>query len=170
MRTLLLLAWVTVGALALMGCGAAATATPVPKTPPAGAPAATTAAPAPAAPTAAPTPSTAPVAAPKLTPAPPNPPPATWTEIARWSGQSIKNTETFQVASKEWRISWDTQPGEHGPGIFQIYIYKADGTLDGVAANVIGANKDATVIRGAGQYYLSFNTSQPYTVTVEVKP
>ncbi len=93
----------------------------------------------------------------------------TWKEVARWEGQAIKNTETFSISSREWRISWDTKPGEYGDMNFQIYIYKADGNLVSVAANVIGANKDSSIMRGAGDYYLSINTAQPYTIIVEEK-
>jgi hypothetical protein len=104
------------------------------------------------------------------TPTPANTPSATWNQIAQWSGRSIKDTETFQISSGEWRISWDTQPGEYGPMNFQIYVYKADGTLHSVAANVIGADKNWSIIRGAGPYYLSINSGQPYTVSVEARP
>lgn len=86
--------------------------------------------------------------------------------LATWTGSAIKNTETFHVDEKEWAIEWDTQPGQYGDMNFQIYVYSADGTLKGVAANVIGANKDHTIMRGAGDYYLMINTAQPYTVNV----
>jgi hypothetical protein len=42
-----------------------------------------------------------------------------------------------------------------------------DGSLKGVAANVIGANSDNSIMRGSGDYYLTINTAQPYTITVE---
>ena len=89
--------------------------------------------------------------------------------LARWEGQATKDTETFHVSTEEWRISWDTQPGQYGSMNFQIYVYKADGTPHGtfVAANVIGADQDSTIMRGSGAYYLTINMGQPYTVTVE---
>jgi hypothetical protein len=89
------------------------------------------------------------------------------TVIASWTGSATKTTETFHVSSNQWRLSWDTKPGQAGAMNFQIYIYNSDGTLKSVAANVIGANADNTVIHGAGDYYLMINTAQPYTVTVE---
>ncbi len=89
------------------------------------------------------------------------------TVIANWTGSATKTTETFHVPSNEWRLSWDTKPGRSGAMNFQIYIYNSDGTLKSVAANVIGANSDNTVIHGAGDYYLMINTAQPYTITVE---
>lgn len=89
------------------------------------------------------------------------------TVVASWTGSATKTTETFHVSSNQWRLSWDTKLGQAGAMNFQIYIYNSDGTLKSVAANVIGANADNTVIHGAGDYYLMINTAQPYTVTVE---
>ncbi|MDA0988128.1 MAG: hypothetical protein O2783_03120 [Chloroflexi bacterium] len=94
-------------------------------------------------------------------------PSKTWHQVARWQGKATKNTETFQVTSNEWRISWTTEPGDFGALNFQIYVYLADGTLAGIAANVIGTDSDASVMRGAGQYYLTINTGQPYGITVD---
>jgi hypothetical protein len=52
---------------------------------------------------------------------------------------------------------------------FQIYIYYANGSLKNVAANIIGKGSDVSYVRGAGDYYLTINTGQPYTVIVEQK-
>lgn len=87
--------------------------------------------------------------------------------IASWEGESTKNTETFHVPSKEWKISWDTTSGKYGDMNFQIYVYDSNGRPRGVAANVVGANNDSTIMRGEGDYYLMVNTAQPYKITVE---
>jgi len=87
--------------------------------------------------------------------------------IASWTGESTKNTETFTVPSDEWKITWDTKAGEYGDMNFQIYVYDANGVMKGVAANVIGANTESTIMRGAGDYYLMINTAQPYQITIE---
>lgn len=128
-------------------------------------------------PTSTPLPEPAATSKPTATPAPPTvtpiPPIATlapiWREVVRWEGKSIKNTETFHIPANEWRISWDTKPGEYGDMNFQIFIYTASGDLKGVAANVIGADKDSTIMRGAGDYYLTINTAQPYVIVIEAK-
>ena len=122
-----------------------------------------TPAPTPASPTNTPLPPTA-----TPIPIPPTPAP-TWHEIARWEGKSIKNTETFHIPSNEWRISWDTKPGEYGAMNFQIYVYTAAGSLTDVAANVIGQDMDSTIMRGTGDYYLTINTAQPYVILVEAR-
>ncbi|KPU44289.1 hypothetical protein OXPF_24570 [Oxobacter pfennigii] len=92
-----------------------------------------------------------------------------WTEVTRFEGNSIKDTGTFEITSSEWRISWDTKPGDYGAMNFQIYIYKPDKSLVDVAANVIGESKDSSVQRGSGEYYLTINSAQPYTVIIEEK-
>ncbi len=94
--------------------------------------------------------------------------------IARWEGQASKNTQTFHITTEEWSISWDTKPGALGQTNFRIDVYKVYGVQSerhGVAANVIGADRDSTVVRGSGDYYLIINKlGQPYTVTVEALP
>jgi hypothetical protein len=90
-----------------------------------------------------------------------------WRAVRSFTGSSIKNTESFTISGDEWRISWVTRPGEYGEMNFQIYVYNADGSLKDIAANVIGAGEDSTVIRGSGTYYLQFNSGQPYSVVVE---
>jgi hypothetical protein len=92
-----------------------------------------------------------------------------WYEIARWQGKSIKNTETFHIPTNEWRISWKTEPGEYGDMNFQIYVYDTANNFPQVAANVIGYDMDSSIMRGAGDYYLTINSAQPYIIIVEAK-
>jgi hypothetical protein len=87
--------------------------------------------------------------------------------VAEWSGSGIKNTETFHITSDTWYVGWATKPGQYGNMNFQICIYNADGSLKGIAANVIGASNDQTVMRGSGDYYLEINSGQPYDVVVQ---
>ncbi len=94
---------------------------------------------------------------------------AQWVETIRFEGESIKDTETFNISSNEWRIAWSTKPSDLGEMNFQIYVYKADGSLESVAANVIGEANDTSYVRGSGDYYLTINTAQPYTIIIEEK-
>lgn len=89
--------------------------------------------------------------------------------IASWEGSTKKNTETFHVPSKEWKISWDTKPGEYGDMNFIVNLYDADGNYVDLVANCIGANVANTTMRGAGDYYLDINTAQPYKIYVETQ-
>jgi hypothetical protein len=92
-----------------------------------------------------------------------------WRLVKRFSGRATKDTETFQITADEWRIDWATRAGDF-EGNFVIHIYNSDGTEKGLAANVIGAGQDNTTIRGAGSYYLSIITSQPYAIEIRQAP
>lgn len=97
-------------------------------------------------------------------------PRATWRPVAQWEGSTEKMTETFHVEGPEWRISWDTRPGAYGDMNFVVEV-RRPGSIAPVAlaANAIGASRDSTVMRGAGDYYLAVHTSQPFVITVEEK-
>lgn len=91
----------------------------------------------------------------------PAPAAAQWVAVKEWSGSGIKNTETFEVRGREWRIQWSS------PDLFQIYLYREDGQLAGVAANAISGGKDTSYHRGSGRYYLMVNATGSWNVTVE---
>lgn len=86
--------------------------------------------------------------------------------IASWEGESTKDTETFHVSTDQFKISWDTKPGNF-EGNFIFTINNADGSFKAAGANVIGTNNESTIVRGAGDYYLSITATQPYKITVE---
>src|SRR5674476_222241 len=66
--------------------------------------------------------------------------------IDSWKGDYITNTTIFHVSSDEWKIKWITKPGGYGSVNFQIYVYKSDGSLKCVAANVIGKSSDYIIL------------------------
>ena len=102
-------------------------------------------------------------------PAPPAPIPRFWTRLAYWGGQSKQQTETFTISSREWRIGWSTSPEEREDMSFQVHVYREDGTLVGLAADITGKDTGSTLMQGQGDYYLVINSSQMYFVTVEVR-
>jgi hypothetical protein len=97
--------------------------------------------------------------------------PAEWYRVGEWSGKGPKNTETFHITSHERMIQWSTSPlkSMFSIGVFQIFVHKSDGTLVGIAANVTGKDNDQTIMRGAGDYYLSVNSTQAYGMGVLAK-
>lgn len=89
---------------------------------------------------------------------PPAPAAKTWTVVKAWTGEGIKDTESFTVGA-EWRIDWDFSPGQYG-GIIQVYVHDAaTKRLTGVAANTQKQGADTSFQRGAGTYYLSINSA-----------
>lgn len=95
------------------------------------------------------------------------PPSVTPCVVASWTGNSIKNTETFHISSNEWKIKWMTKPGKYGAMNFFIIVHNADGSMKELVANVIGASEDSIIEKGSGDYYLNINTEQPYSVEVD---
>jgi len=94
--------------------------------------------------------------------------PKTWQPIKTWTGSGIKQTETFYVASSEWRISWQTSNIRYA-GILQIFVYDDKGNLVSLAANVMGESSDASYIHGGpGKYYLDINScNEDWKIVVE---
>jgi hypothetical protein len=95
---------------------------------------------------------------------------AAWATVVEWSGSGIKETETFQVASREWRIAWETRnEAFKGAGIFQIMVHDEAGKLVTLAANKQGVGKDVSYVRsGPGKHYLMINSGNvDWTVKVE---
>jgi hypothetical protein len=45
---------------------------------------------------------------------------ASWHTINTIKDNGTKRTETFSVRTDEWRVSWDTKPGQYGNMNFQI--------------------------------------------------
>jgi hypothetical protein len=90
-----------------------------------------------------------------------------WKEVAKWTGKGIKTTEIFHISSRSWRVIWVTKPTTwSGNSNFQIYVYSSDGNLHSVAANVIGEDKNSSVIHESGKFYLTINTDQSYVISV----
>jgi hypothetical protein len=105
----------------------------------------------------------APTAAPTTAPAPHT--------IAAFSGSGIKTTTVFTVPD-EWVINWTFDcsklPTGGQPLNFQIYEYRADGTLVTVLANVLSTGGPGTNNQhvDGGSRYLTINSECAWTVTV----
>jgi hypothetical protein len=104
------------------------------------------------------------------------PPPAAprqpqWSSVKQWQGSGGKETESFTVASQDWRIDYSTQPQKELGGEFQIYVYSADsGRVVALPVNVRGKGQATNYVRaGPGRFYLKMSTSTNWTVGVEDK-
>ena len=80
--------------------------------------------------------------------------------------ECIKDTETFHITGDEWK---DPGTPKDFEGNFVITVYKPPKSFVNIVANVIGANKDSSIMRGSGDYYLSINSPQKYTIVIEEK-
>ena len=82
------------------------------------------------------------------------------TLVQTFSGSGGKNTRPFSV-SDGWEIQWDARGG-----IFQLYLYRGDGEIEGVPANQQGAGKGASYQAKGGQYYLQVNAIGNWTIKI----
>ena len=84
-----------------------------------------------------------------------------WRVIDSWSGSGQLETQTFRVSSSEWRVDWEATPsGDYG-SVFQVYVYRGDGTLVTLAANVAnqGGTSVSYVHAPPGEFYLMMNAA-----------
>jgi len=90
-----------------------------------------------------------------------------WHKVTSFQGEGPKETPPFKIKGKEWKISWETRPvKENGEFIVILYDEK-NPEVSEVIANTTGEGKDLVYLEGKGTYYLSINTNQSYTITVE---
>jgi hypothetical protein len=83
----------------------------------------------------------------------------TWAVTKGWQGSGTRETETFTVTG-HWRVDWIFSPSSSAGGVFQVYIYSADGRqLLNLAANSQKGGSDTTFWAGPGTYFLKINSS-----------
>jgi hypothetical protein len=82
---------------------------------------------------------------------------ATWTPIGSWTGEGTKETETFMVTAREWRVTWTAK--KKNPTlpvrVFAIAVYNA--ANDTPVSSINPGDAEAageSYVRGAGRYYL----------------
>lgn len=82
------------------------------------------------------------------------------TVIETFSGSGGKNTRPFKVGPG-WEIQWDAS-GD----IFQLYLYTADGSLEGVPANQQGSGEGSSYQAKGGSYYLQVNAIGDWQIKI----
>jgi hypothetical protein len=123
------------------------------------------------------TPTAAQQAAPASTPVSQTPTPApapatkaapTWQAVKSWKGSGMKETESFDIANREWRINWKAS-NEQTAGILAIMVHDQNGGLVSMAANAQGEGSDTSYVRGKpGKYYLAITSANiDWEITVE---
>ncbi len=91
-------------------------------------------------------------------------PAATWHTVTTLSGQTQKNSPPFTIKGSQWRISWQ----ETGDGYFGATAESPDNSGSYCAiANLVGNGSDSTYCYDPGTYYVSVNTANSWTITVE---
>lgn len=88
---------------------------------------------------------------------------ATWHTVATFSGETQKNTSPFVIQGSQWRITWQ----DTGDGYFGATAQTTDGNNNCSIANLAGSGSDTTYCYSPGTYYISVNTSQAWSMTVQ---
>ena len=76
-------------------------------------------------------------------------------------GDGAKNTRPF-LTGGPWEVGWDAS-GD----LFQLFVYRADGSLAGVAANQTGSGPGSSLQPEAGEFYLQVNAIGRWELQVE---
>ncbi len=88
-----------------------------------------------------------------------------WVVTGLWQGSGSKDTEEF-VVGEHWRVDWMFSPSQ--TGLFQVFIYRADGrVLMNLAANSQKGGTDTSFWAGPGKYFLRINASGDWKVDVQ---
>lgn len=94
----------------------------------------------------------------------------TWWLVKEWSGNGIKQTESFSITGREFRVVWKSS-NEPFPnaGVLQIYVHNAAGELITLAANKQGVGEDTSHVRSRpGEHYLMINSANvDWKISVE---
>ena len=80
--------------------------------------------------------------------------------LKTFSGSGGKNTRPFTVPAG-WEIQWDAK-GD----IFQLFLYKTDGSMVGCPANQLGSGKGSSYQAKAGKYYLGVNSMGKWSIKI----
>lgn len=92
-----------------------------------------------------------------------------WQRVRTFSGTSTKETESFETASREWRIGWRAQPTADA-SYFGVSVHDAaDDRQVALVANTAAGGGDMSYVRARpGKYYLKINAANiSYAVVIE---
>ena len=92
-----------------------------------------------------------------------------WNVVKEWTGTGSKASESFQVASKEWRVTWSSTAEGDGIGSsFGILVFTEDKKIVGSATGRVGQSDVTYVHQGPGRFYVEVTAAHVnWTVTVE---
>jgi len=76
-------------------------------------------------------------------------------------GDGAKNTRPF-LAGGPWEVTWDAS-GD----LFQMFVYRTDSSLAGVAANQTGSGNGSSLQPEAGEFYLQVNAIGSWELQVK---
>ena len=94
---------------------------------------------------------------------------ARWHQIGTWRGEGGAHTEVFEIPGKEWRISWNSDPGVRRVAHFTLIIRDENGQIKETAARVRGKSRATTTLDEGGRFYLEIETNQFWEIQVSAR-
>ncbi len=99
------------------------------------------------------------------------PPPhrARWHQIESWRGEGSAQTAQFKIPGKEWRLSWNTDPGVRRKTHFTLVIRDWNGQIKETAVRAQGQSRASTTLDKGGRFYLEIDTNQAWEIQVSAR-
>lgn len=93
-------------------------------------------------------------------------PQKTWHAITTFGGNGSKTTTPFTTQGKQWRINWQTT------GQYDFYVHsdrtdKQFSLCYSMVKNFTGSGSDTSYCYEGGEFYLTVNTGNQWTIAVE---
>jgi hypothetical protein len=93
--------------------------------------------------------------------------------LGKWSGNGMKQTESFVAPKRECEVAWTVKDASgFGAVILQIYVHE-DGSdrLVNLAANSTAEGSDSSVLRlqPGKRYYLQISSNARWVISVTAK-
>jgi hypothetical protein len=86
-----------------------------------------------------------------------------WHRLLALSGDDSKNSTTFHVSGRQWRVLWHNQdpPGETFKNTSALFInaFPTNDTIPKRVCSQLGTGGDSTELKGSGDYYLKIEAS-----------
>ncbi len=98
--------------------------------------------------------------------------PSAWRKLVSFAGRGNRQTDTFNVPHRKWRIKWKTM-NEYEFGVFSIFVHTESGEfVDAPVLSYVGAGSDETYLRsGPGEHYLQIQSANiDWEIIVESLP
>ncbi|HWL06876.1 MAG TPA: hypothetical protein VNQ76_00525 [Planctomicrobium sp.] len=90
--------------------------------------------------------------------------------VKTWSGSGLKNTETFEITSSEWKLHWQAE-APMGTASLIINLHDSetpDVPVEMLANQLLDSPQSGdTIVRRSGKLFLKILGTTPWTVSIE---
>ena len=84
---------------------------------------------------------------------------ADWHQVGSWAGEGTKETQTFTIRNREWRVGWKARL-TYTAGLLSIGVYDdTDNLVSTITSGPKGGNDVSYVRSKPGKYYLKITAA-----------